>query len=233
MACLATLKRGHELDNYGPTFDLSPKRRRCSTNRGAFATATPKTAVKSSEKKLDVKSLSESLVESQFPRLSALEPSQILSEVTSEYRQLKRRRLLPKSPKHNSPQLPGSSVLSSSISRNENSAKFTESPNSSSSDSDENAATSKIKQISDSIQESRRCSSPESKKITPDTQIRLTFRNVAAICEVLLRQREDNIREEYDKVLQQKLSEQYEMFCRYSQDQLHRHKPSSSSSYIS
>ena len=68
---------------------------------------------------------------------------------------------------------------------------------------------------------------------------------------MLLRQREDSIREEYDKVLQQKLSgtrgyfnltldvnylyilEQYEMFCRYSQDQLRQHKPSSSSSYIS
>jgi hypothetical protein len=227
MACLATLKRGHELDNYGQPFDLSPKRRRCSTNRTTF---TPAKALQK-DKKLDVQSLSESLSDaSQFPRLPDLEPNQILNEVTAGYKQLKRRRLLPKSPTHQSPQLPGSSLKYSSP------ADARSSP-SSSSDSDENNSTSllKIKKtISESIQtEQRRCNSPESKKFTPDTQIRLTLRNVATICEALLRQREDTVREEYDKALQQKLSEQYEMFCRYSQDQLRQHKPSSSSSYIS
>jgi hypothetical protein len=227
MACLATLKRGHELDNYGQPFDLSPKRRRCSTNRSTF-TPTPKSLQK--DKKLELQSLSEGLSDSsQFPRLPELEPNQILNEVTAGYKQLKRRRLLPKSPTHQSPQLPGPSVKYSSPPTDARSSP------SSSSDSDENSTSLlKIKKtISESIQDQRRCTSPESKKFTPDTQIRLTLRNVATICEALLRQREDTVREEYDKALQQKLSEQYEMFCRYSQDQLRQHKPSSSSSYIS
>jgi len=53
------------------------------------------------------------------------------------------------------------------------------------------------------------------------------------MCETLLRQREDQIREEYDKILAEKLSEQYEVFCRYTQDQLRTHKSAASSSYIS
>jgi len=230
MACLATLKRGHELDNYGQPFEgLSPKRRRCSTNRSAFAPSNSSKSAAAQERKLDVQSLSDGLSEpiSQFPRLPSMETSEILNSVTANYRQLKRRRLLPpKSPKQSS--APGGSTPPRSDPRS--------SPPSSSSDSDEfgNPTTQKIKKISESLQE-RNCHSPEAKKSQPmpDQIIRLTFRNVATICEALLKQRENSIREEYDKVLQQKLAEQYEVFCRYSQDQLRQHKPSSSSSYIS
>merc|ERR1712123_564993 len=80
------------------------------------------------------------------------------------------------------------------------------------------------------------CKSPEAKKTpfsNPDQELRLTLRNVAKICESLLRQREDSIREEYDKILHEKLQEQYEIWCRYNQDQLSRHASSSSSNYIS
>jgi len=228
MACLATLKRGHELDNYGQPFEgLSPKRRRCSTNRSAFA---PSNSSKSAtqERKLDVQSLSDGLSDpiSQFPRMPTMETSEILNSVTANYRQLKRRRLLPpKSPKQNTAL--GGVTPPRTDPRS--------SPPSSSSDSDDFSATQKIKKISESLQE-RNCHSPEAKKTQqpmPDQIIRLTFRNVATICEALLKQRENSIREEYDKVLQQKLAEQYEVFCRYSQDQLRQHKPSSSSSYIS
>lgn len=205
----------------------SPKRRRFSdmVTKRPIATAknSAKTLPSADIHRLDVQSLSESLSESVFPRLSPLESSQILNEVMAGYKQLKKLRRLPKSPKHQSPPLPGSlnSIPEGGTSLNDPRA----SPPSSSSDSED------IKRITEIVP--KRCPSPETKKASPDTHIRLTLRNVTTICEVLLRQREDKIREEYDTVLQQKLSEQYEMFCRYSQDQLRQHKPSSSSSYIS
>merc|ERR1712227_1012227 len=131
-------KRGHELDNYGQPFEgLSPKRRRCSTNRSAFA---PSNSSKSAtqERKLDVQSLSDGLSDpiSQFPRMPTMETSEILSSVTANYRQLKRRRLLPpKSPKQNT--APGGVTPPRTDPRS--------SPPSSSSDSDDFSATQKIK----------------------------------------------------------------------------------------
>ncbi|XP_045129264.1 akirin-2-like [Portunus trituberculatus] len=47
-----------------------------------------------------------------------------------------------------------------------------------------------------------------------------TFRQVNLICEQLLRERETNIREEYDKVLASKLAEQYDCFVRFTTDQI-------------
>lgn len=43
---------------------------------------------------------------------------------------------------------------------------------------------------------------------------------VNLICEQLLRERETNIREEYDKVLASKLAEQYDCFVRFTTDQI-------------
>lgn len=39
----------------------------------------------------------------------------------------------------------------------------------------------------------------------------------------MLREREVEIREEYDNVLSTKLAEQYDAFVRFTQDQIHRH----------
>ncbi|XP_050422738.1 akirin [Adelges cooleyi] len=49
-----------------------------------------------------------------------------------------------------------------------------------------------------------------------------TFRQVGIICERMLNERESQLREEYDKILNMKLSEQYEAFVKFSNDQLHR-----------
>jgi len=49
-----------------------------------------------------------------------------------------------------------------------------------------------------------------------------TFRQVGMICERMLNERESQLREEYDKILNMKLSEQYEAFVKFSNDQLHR-----------
>ncbi|XP_050516943.1 akirin [Diabrotica virgifera virgifera] len=49
-----------------------------------------------------------------------------------------------------------------------------------------------------------------------------TFRQVGMICERMLREREVEIREEYDNVLTAKLSEQYDAFVKFTYDQIHR-----------
>lgn len=49
-----------------------------------------------------------------------------------------------------------------------------------------------------------------------------TFRQVGMICERMLSERESQLREEYDRILNMKLSEQYDAFVKFSNDQLHR-----------
>ncbi|XP_072399257.1 akirin [Diabrotica undecimpunctata] len=49
-----------------------------------------------------------------------------------------------------------------------------------------------------------------------------TFRQVGMICERMLREREVEIREEYDNVLTTKLAEQYDAFVKFTYDQIHR-----------
>lgn len=61
-----------------------------------------------------------------------------------------------------------------------------------------------------------------------------TFRQVGMICERMLHEREHQIREEYDKVLNNKLAEQYDAFVRFSLDQLQkRFETSAVPSYLS
>lgn len=56
---------------------------------------------------------------------------------------------------------------------------------------------------------------------SPDKPL-FTFRQVGLICERLINERENQIREEYDRFLSMKLSEQYEAFVKFSNDQLHK-----------
>uniref|UniRef100_A0A1B6DP15 Akirin n=1 Tax=Clastoptera arizonana TaxID=38151 RepID=A0A1B6DP15_9HEMI len=53
-----------------------------------------------------------------------------------------------------------------------------------------------------------------------------TFRQVGMICERILTERESQLREEYDRILSIKLSEQYDAFVKFSNDQLQRLRPS-------
>ncbi|CAF0843058.1 unnamed protein product [Rotaria sp. Silwood1] len=61
----------------------------------------------------------------------------------------------------------------------------------------------------------------------------LTLKQVNMICARLLKEREDKIREEYDRVLSYKLNEQYEGFVRFTQDQLARRFSELQFSYVS
>lgn len=61
-----------------------------------------------------------------------------------------------------------------------------------------------------------------------------TFRQVGMICERLLKEREDSLRELYDQVLTTKLSEQYDTFVKFTYDQIQkRFETSADASYLS
>ncbi|KAL5009448.1 hypothetical protein ScPMuIL_011753 [Solemya velum] len=60
-----------------------------------------------------------------------------------------------------------------------------------------------------------------------------TFRQVGMICERMLKDRENMIREEYNTVLTCKLAEQYEAFLRFNHDQIHKKFGDTPVSYVS
>jgi hypothetical protein len=61
-----------------------------------------------------------------------------------------------------------------------------------------------------------------------------TFRQVGLICERLLREREDQLRETYEQALSTKLSEQYDTFVKFTYDQIQkRFEANAAPSYLS
>jgi len=61
-----------------------------------------------------------------------------------------------------------------------------------------------------------------------------TFKQVSLICERLLREREQQIREEYDQILGAKLAEQYDTFVKFTYDQIQKRFDSNTTpSYLS
>lgn len=60
-----------------------------------------------------------------------------------------------------------------------------------------------------------------------------SMNQVNQICERLLKEREQTLREHYDKLLSQKLSEQYDAFVKFTHEQIQRKFESSQCSYVS
>lgn len=60
-----------------------------------------------------------------------------------------------------------------------------------------------------------------------------TLRQVGMICERLLKEREDKVREEYEEILTTKLSEQYDAFVKFTHDQIMRRYGEQPASYVS
>ncbi|KAK9890545.1 hypothetical protein WA026_010621 [Henosepilachna vigintioctopunctata] len=60
-----------------------------------------------------------------------------------------------------------------------------------------------------------------------------TFKQVGMICERMIRERESEIRQEYDNVLAAKLEEQHAVFVRYMYDQIHKNYETAAPSYLS
>lgn len=67
----------------------------------------------------------------------------------------------------------------------------------------------------------RRPDSPPSMVKHPEKAL-FTFKQVQMICERMLKEREDALREQYDAVLTNKLAEQYDAFVKFTYDQIQR-----------
>jgi len=61
-----------------------------------------------------------------------------------------------------------------------------------------------------------------------------TFRQIGMICERLLKEREESLQEEYNKILDVKLAEQYDTFVKFTHDQIQKQfERSAAPSYLS
>lgn len=60
-----------------------------------------------------------------------------------------------------------------------------------------------------------------------------TLKQVSYLCERLLKDHEEKIREEYEQILNTKLAEQYESFVKFTQDQIMRRYGARPASYVS
>uniref|UniRef100_A0A5F8HIU0 Akirin 1 n=1 Tax=Monodelphis domestica TaxID=13616 RepID=A0A5F8HIU0_MONDO len=78
----------------------------------------------------------------------------------------------------------------------------------------------------------RRLRTPGSSWMKKD-QPTFTLRQVGLLCERLLKDYEDRIREEYEQILNTKLAEQYESFVKFTHDQIMRRYGTRPTSYVS
>uniref|UniRef100_A0A6I8NJ84 Akirin 1 n=1 Tax=Ornithorhynchus anatinus TaxID=9258 RepID=A0A6I8NJ84_ORNAN len=78
----------------------------------------------------------------------------------------------------------------------------------------------------------RRLPTPGSPWVKKD-QPTFTLRQVGILCERLLKDYEDRIREEYEQILNTKLAEQYESFVKFTHDQIMRRYGARPTSYVS
>lgn len=60
-----------------------------------------------------------------------------------------------------------------------------------------------------------------------------TLKQVVAVCQHMLKEREEQVREDYNKVLTTKLAEQYDAFVKFSHDQIERRLSEAPLSYVS
>jgi len=76
-------------------------------------------------------------------------------------------------------------------------------------------------------------SSPDARPTNQEDKPLFNFKQVSLICERLVREREEALREEYDKVLSEKLAEQYDAFVKFTYDQIQRRLNDRPMSYVS
>jgi len=70
-------------------------------------------------------------------------------------------------------------------------------------------------------------------RISDRDKPQFSFKQVHMICERLLKEQEDRIRDQYEGVLNVKLSEQYDQFVKFTQDQVYRQIETGPASYLS
>uniref|UniRef100_A0A8C0YNI1 Akirin 1 n=1 Tax=Cyprinus carpio carpio TaxID=630221 RepID=A0A8C0YNI1_CYPCA len=76
-------------------------------------------------------------------------------------------------------------------------------------------------------------SSPTGASSLKKDQPLFTLRQVGYLCERLIKDHEEKMREEYEQILNTKLAEQYESFVKFTQDQIMRRYGARPASYVS
>ncbi|XP_059558502.1 akirin-2-like [Myotis daubentonii] len=75
--------------------------------------------------------------------------------------------------------------------------------------------------------------SPATSSPLKQEQPLFTLQQVGVICQRLLNEREEKVREEYEEILNTKLAEQYDAFVKFTHDQIMRRYGEQPASYIS
>ncbi|XP_032788604.1 akirin-2 [Daphnia magna] len=146
---------------------------------------------------------------------SKLTPEQILANVREEVKRFQRRK-----------QLNFSHSQSHHMSSQHQDSLMCESPTSPASPASCPRSPSPLMALASSNNFGQSCSTKEKPLFT--------FKQVSLICERMLKERETEIREEYDRVLTLKLAEQYDAFVKFTQDQLQkRFEANAAPSYLS
>lgn len=88
---------------------------------------------------------------------------------------------------------------------------------------------------SDHSSSSAASSSSKTSPMTPDCKDEplFTYNQVILICENVLKESENQIRHEYDRILNTKLAEQYDAFVKFAYDQIHKCYENRTPSYVS
>lgn len=87
---------------------------------------------------------------------------------------------------------------------------------------------------SSEVQASTSLTAPSSPgSVVKKDQPTFSLRQVGILCERLLKDHEDKIREEYEQILNTKLEEQYESFVKFTHDQIMRRYGTRPTSYVS
>ncbi|XP_078001554.1 akirin-2-like [Glandiceps talaboti] len=206
MACGATLKRTLDFDPlHSPS--PSPKRRRC-------VPLIPPTTPQTKQHQLEP---------SPFGQISPkLTPEQLSSSVMLEWRRMQRRKRLAtaftssSSTSTSQAQIPNPIMPHVSLSAPSSSASL-------------GHGSHLLQTLAPSVTAPVSPSTSPSRKEQP----LFTLRQVIMLCERILKEREEHIKEEYDRTLTCKLAEQYEAFLKFNHDQLHRRFGETAASYVS
>uniref|UniRef100_W5MES8 Akirin 1 n=1 Tax=Lepisosteus oculatus TaxID=7918 RepID=W5MES8_LEPOC len=206
MACGATLKRSMEFEAL--LSPQSPKRRRCNPLPGSPATPSPQ--------RCNLRAATDSPQHSIPPQPMGgehrLTPEQIFQNIKQEYNRYQRRRQLE--------------------------VAFNQSEGCSSSDGPSHATvlpapSSPPEGLNVDMDLMERCPVCTGASSVKKDQPSFTLRQVSFLCERLLKDHEEKIREEYEQILNSKLAEQYESFVKFTQDQIMRRYGARPASYVS
>ncbi|XP_064804645.1 akirin-1-like isoform X1 [Oncorhynchus masou masou] len=181
----------------------SPKRRRCNALPGAPSTPSPQRC----NLRPPVDCPSHSMSPPTMGGEHRLTPEQIFQNIRQEYSRYQRRR-----------------QLEGAFNQSEAACSSADAPSSALT-----APSSPPGASQESAQEIRKLSSGASRKDQPS----FTLRQVSYLCERLLKDHEEKIREEYEQILNTKLAEQYESFVKFTQDQIMRRYGARPASYVS